>query len=262
MNPCTEEKASTLIQDPFWGCQEKLDGRRILIRSNGDVVEGINRKGFIVTVAPAIVEAVSRLGVTVILDGEGIGDRLYTFGLLEMDGNDMRGLPYIEMYRELEHLLEGRPTSALPLVELATTASEKRNLLHRLRAENREGIVFKHLASAYAPNKPASGGSHLKLKFYATCSVIVTAINDKRSVQVAVVPLNASNGETIPVGNVTIPVNKDIPDVGAVAEVRYLYAFKGGSLCQPQYLGTRDDILPKECSEAQLKFKSTMDIDG
>ena len=62
--------------------------------------------------------------------------------------------------------------------------------------------------------------------------------------------------KVVPVGNVTIPPNHKIPVVGAVIEVRYLYAFRGGSIYQPVYLGARTDITAEECSTAQLKYKA------
>jgi len=44
------------------------------------------------------------------------------------------------------------------------------------------------------------------------------------------------------VGNVTIPSNHEVPQVGDIVEVRYLYYFRGGSLYQPVYLGKRSDL--------------------
>lgn len=58
------------------------------------------------------------------------------------------------------------------------------------------------------------------------------------------------------VGNVSIPANREVPAVGTVVEVRYLYAAQGGSLYQPVYLGVRSDIEAPECVVAQLKFKT------
>ena len=46
-----------------------------------------------------------------------------------------------------------------------------------------------------------------------------------------------------------------VPSVGAVVEVRYLYAVPDGSLNQPVYLGVRHDVEPHECVVSQLKFK-------
>jgi bifunctional non-homologous end joining protein LigD len=57
------------------------------------------------------------------------------------------------------------------------------------------------------------------------------------------------------VGNVTIPPNKDVPAVGSVIEVRYLYAYEGGSLYQPTYKGVRDDVDTEECRMNQLIYK-------
>ncbi len=57
-------------------------------------------------------------------------------------------------------------------------------------------------------------------------------------------------------------LNKEIPNVGAILELRYLYAFReSGCLYQPTYLGERSDIEPEDCSVAQLKFKSATDED-
>ena len=61
--------------------------------------------------------------------------------------------------------------------------------------------------------------------------------------------------EEIGIGNVTISVNKEIPPVGAIIEVRYLYAYKGGSLYQPTFLEVRTDIPKEECVIGQLKYK-------
>ena len=58
------------------------------------------------------------------------------------------------------------------------------------------------------------------------------------------------------VGNVTIPANCEIPQKGDLVEVRYLYAYKGGSLYQPTYLGKRSDVDEDECVLNQLKYKA------
>jgi bifunctional non-homologous end joining protein LigD len=64
-----------------------------------------------------------------------------------------------------------------------------------------------------------------------------------------------STGAWTYVGNVSIPANRVVPEIGELAEVAYLYAFSGGSLFQPVYLGPRLDLVPEDCSVAQLKFK-------
>jgi bifunctional non-homologous end joining protein LigD len=121
-----------------------------------------------------------------------------------------------------------------------------------MRNDSKEGIVFKKLAGVYLPGCPESGGDALKLKFVETASFIVSAINMKRSVSLAL-----WRGDALePAGNVTIPANQEVPRAGAVVEVRYLYAFpESGCVYQPVYLGERDDIAPAECVVSQLKYK-------
>ena len=91
------------------------------------------------------------------------------------------------------------------------------------------------------------------MKFYAACTAIVTGLNDQRSVRLGLF----HQGAIISVGNVTIPANHEIPEVGAKVEIRYLYAYPvpGGSLYQPIFLGPRTDVDDAECNTSQLKFK-------
>jgi len=49
--------------------------------------------------------------------------------------------------------------------------------------------------------------------------------------------------------------NAEIPKVGDLIEVTYLYAFRGGSLFQPTFSMVRTDIDREDASIAQLKYK-------
>ena len=53
-----------------------------------------------------------------------------------------------------------------------------------------------------------------------------------------------------------VPLNKAIPTTGALVEIRYLCAYKAGSLYQTTYLNERDDIETGECALGQLKYKA------
>lgn len=114
------------------------------------------------------------------------------------------------------------------------------------------GVVFKHLDAPYIAGRPASGGTQRKFKLTAsaTCRV-ATRNSSKRSVS-----LELTQGDRwVGVGNVTIPANYPIPEVGALCEVEYLYAFRGGSLFQPVHRGVRDDLTLAAASLTQLKYK-------
>jgi bifunctional non-homologous end joining protein LigD len=142
---------------------------------------------------------------------------------------------------------------ALRWVSTSVDPDDKLEIYEELRATNREGVVLKDMDAAYSPGRPNSGGPQLKFKFVESASFVVTGINTKRSVT-----LGLYDGDNlVPAGNVTIPPNHAIPQVGNVVDARYLYALKqSGSIYQPVYLGPRTDIPASECVVEQLKYKS------
>ena len=184
---------------------------------------------------------------------------LYAFDLLEWDGEDYRPKPYSRRLVQLSSLLLNRPTvTHIEFVQTATDPANKERMFRHLQSERREGVVFKRLGAPYTPGRPNNGGNQLKHKFYATCSAVVSRLNDKRSVE-----LRLLNGKGwVSVGNVTIPPNFKVPAVGDVVECRFLYAFReSNSLYQPVYLGPRQDIEQHECVLSQLKYKGTGEED-
>jgi bifunctional non-homologous end joining protein LigD len=236
--------------------QEKHDGWRSMASIDEQAqVTGINRKGLAVSLPLPIAQALGGLPRSV-TDAERVGDVLHVFDLLEFLGRDLREQHYLVRLEYLERLREelGSAHPSIRVVSTARTAEEKRTLLERVRKEKGEGLVFKRLDAVYHPGRPASGGPQLKYPFRARASVYVVAhTKGKRSVEVAV---RDEQGQEVRIGKVTIPANYDIPSVGEIVEVRYLYAYKGGSLFQPNYLGPRNDVDLSACTVKQLKFKS------
>jgi bifunctional non-homologous end joining protein LigD len=241
----------------------------LLIRKQGRDVTAINRKGLIVALPDPVKEAASGLqfksavtsevGNSFILDGESIGDVFYAFDLLEAQ-TDLRSAPYELRYLALSNLLHESPGNrgVIRLVETAWDTPQKRDLLHSLKDRKAEGVVFKDIRAPYIPGRPNSGGTQLKHKFYATCSAVVSKINGQRSVELRL--LNDNGWQ--PVGNVTIPVNLQVPEVGQVVDIRFLYAFRASNaLYQPVYLGPRNDVEQVECVLSQLKYKGTSEED-
>ena len=253
LNPIDEVEVARLVSNPNWAMQEKQDGRRLLLRKSGNVVEGINKLGLIVGVAEPIVRAALELKGDFILDGEAIGDRLHVFDLLSRNGNDLRGHSCRNRYIALINLLASGLPKSITCVACWTDIQDKASWLNTLQQQRAEGVVFKLWNAPYTAGRPNSGGSQLKYKFVATLSAVVAKVNQQRSVGLRL--LNHEGWQ--PVGNVTIPPNHKVPPVGAVVEVRYLYAVPDGSLYQPVYLGERSDVEPHECVVSQLKFKAT-----
>ena len=255
LNPVEEAEVELLLRDDNYCAQEKFDGKHLLVRKQDDDLEGINKKGFVVGLPQTVANELRSVTGSFIPDGESIGDDYHAFDLLEYNGENLRVLPYrIRLARLIDLLLLTRTDfKHIRLVQTAFSTPQKTELYQRLRRENREGIVFKRLDAPYVPGRPNSGGPQLKFKFVATLSAVVAKINVQRSVE-----LGLFNGRSlVSCGNVTIPANHEIPTVGNIVDVRFLYAFKeSGVLYQPVYLGARDDVDPGECLVSQLKFKA------
>lgn len=247
LNPISNEELEKYMTDNKYGAQEKYDGKRIIIDITNTGVIGINRKGLTVEIPQEISSGMeSLIGITV--DGELVGDIYYTFDLLKYNNEDITSWSYKRRYSELAKIKFKRNIILAPL---AIGESAKRALYDNLFQDGKEGIVFKDLNAPYTAGRPSSGGAQFKLKFWESCSAVVSKINQKRSVAVQLY----DGTKWIDVGNVTIPPNKEIPNFGDVVEIKYLYAYRGGSLYQPQYLGVRDDVDRMECKTSQLKYK-------
>ena len=247
LNNIEEEGLAKFLQDEDWWAQEKKDGKRLLIHKTKELT-AINRKGLSVGAPDSILQAADAVDRSFLIDGEAIGDILFVFDLLALDGEDIREKPYAERQQLLQSL---GFKDAIQLVNSAKTTTEKEQLYTHLKSTGAEGIVFKNSSAAYTAGRPNSGGTQRKFKFYDTASVIVAAVNNKRSVKMMVY----EGTQEVEIGNVTISVNKEIPPEGSIIEVRYLYAYKGGSLYQPTFLEIRTDIDKGDCVIGQLKYK-------
>ena len=249
LNPITENEVRTYLEDGRWCAQEKFDGRRMLLRKSGTEIVAANRQGLCIGLPQAVATQLAARAGEFVLDGESVGDTFFAFDLLENAAGDRRRLPYEARLSALQAQF-GTCGGALVVAETAC-GGRKRRFMDDLRAAGKEGVVFKDLAAPWNAGRPASGGSAIKCKFWATCSCVVAKANDKRSVELAL------GGRSV--GNVTIPPNHAVPDVGQIVEIRYLYvADVGGSLYQPCYLGVRDDVPPEDCTiERQgIKYRS------
>jgi bifunctional non-homologous end joining protein LigD len=259
LNPIDENAVRRLVHDTEHCMQEKFDGRRVLLRKRNGEITGINRKGLEIGLPSSIIASAGHLPGDFILDGECVGDLLHVFDVLEQAGEDLRKVPYKRRLISLTNLLVNVRTVHLELVRTAFQPKEKARMLDQLRQANKEGVVFKHINAPYRPGRPNSGGTQLKHKFYATLSAVVAKVNPQRSVEIRLLDKEGWQ----PAGNVTIPANQKVPSVGAVLEIRYLYAFpESGSLYQPTCLGIRQDVDVRECLASQLKFKNTDEDDA
>jgi bifunctional non-homologous end joining protein LigD len=255
LNPVNEEQLDALLDSPDHYLQQKHDGRRLLLQRSEEGIRGINRRGLVCGIPEAIREAAKKIEGHWLIDGEAVGDTLHAFDILELEGVDLRGATYFKRLAVLMNLLMGAQQNTIRWTAPWIDPFQKRRCFRELLNESAEGVVFKHKDAPYSSGRPASGGSQLKYKFVEAASVLVTAINTQRSVGLGFF----DRPETV--GNVTVPPNHTVPVIGAVVEVRYLYAMPGSlALIQPVYLGERDDISPSECLSSQLKFRRNPEL--
>lgn len=248
LTPITEDEAPDYINDDNYMAEEKKNGRRISLLNDGKEIQGFNKTGKSRPLPLTIADEVPK-GLKVQLDSEMIGDVLWTFDLLSLGGVDFRDSTTEERYEMLQTL--NLETQHIHIVEAAFTKAQKQKMFDRLKRENAEGIVFKLKSSRYVGGK-SDVGPHFKCKFYHEASVLVTKVNTKRSVAIAVFD---DNGTQIKLGNVTIPPNKAIPAVNDIIEVRFLTCLKGGSLYQPTFKENRsDEIDESSCVESQIVY--------
>ena len=263
LNPITEDEAEKYLTDDNWCGQCKYDGHRMGFRRTSGKVIASNKLGWKVGFPKAIGEQLEGVGGDFEVDGECVGDTLYVFDFLGDGDVDLREKPYRVRLDELGSLF-GCDEANIVVAPTAIGTAAKRRMLKELKAAGGEGMVFKRLDAKWYAGRPGSGGSALKMKFWSSVSCIVSGVTKgKRSVALELI----DGDERVPIGKVTISSNWNIPAVGQICEVKYLYvAGAGGALYQPIYLGPRDDVDISECTiqKQHLKYKGeeTVDEDG
>lgn len=245
-----------MIESDAWIAQEKHNGERRMIQCSPAGSVGGNKMGLAITLSPALAKAAQVLGTrSVVVDGEDMqGTHLMVFDLLELDGEDLRQKPYVGRLAKLEALLKVNPEIAdvFRVVSTAHTALDKRAMMAQVKADKGEGVVFKRKDAKYEPNRPASSGPQIKVKFVEMATVRVARVSTgKRSVEIEV---RENDGTARAVGKVAIPEKVKVPAVGDLIEVEYLYAVEGGSLVQAGYEKVRNDqTWEADCGVDKLK---------
>lgn len=268
LNPILDEaEVISLFATGRFYAQVKEDGDRMsILVGNGQMV-AYNRKGqerdFPAKLKDQL-KAINWNG-TYYIDGEIVGESFIAFDLLQYsEAPNLSETEYSYRFSVLleledEYKLTGDyfkivHTIIPPLtgrVECITA------LLNRVKNANGEGVVLKDFSKPHSSGRPNSGGDQLKFKFVESSTCIVSKVNNQRSVGLQ---LLGQLGVEVNVGNCSIPPNQPMPSVGDLIEIRYLYAFEGGSLYQPVYLGKRNDLDRSECTLSQIqRYKPTLD---
>jgi len=275
LNEIEYEQALDLCRNPEYAMQFKKDGRRLLIdydASHGTF--GINKKGLLTECAREIQADLNHLatfGLTshLLVDGEDVSAFYYVFDLLKYGDIDLRSYGFGQRYDALIRLFH-KNYKNVDYVHAYFSTQEKLNAFENasrvvyddngLMYSAEEGVVFKRIDAPYTAGKPNSGGDQFKYKFVKEADVIVgESRSGKRSVSMW---LNDSTGKLVFVGNTSISVKYEMPPIGSVGQVRYLYANpETNNLFQPRWRGGRTDKYPKECLLNQLIYKPNSQSD-
>jgi DnaJ domain len=248
-----EDEVESYLNNDDFCAQEKKDGKHITLQVKDNVLYVRNKKGAYSSCSPEF-DALRHLKIDVIIDGEQVGDKFWAWDILELGTSDLRKQPYSARYKILKDVytfiqeLPGHPP--IYILPVITGRDAKRMFFESLITAKKEGIVFKRLSAPFSVGK---GLDQFKFKFYAEASVIVVAGRPgKRSIGME---LFDANGQREFVGYCTCSL-VPLPSVGSIAEVKYLYAYRGGCLYQTSFKELRDDVDLSECTTAQLKYKA------
>lgn len=243
LTDCSEEGPERFIESDEWGGQEKMNGKRILIRVESRII-GVNRRGLECPIPQAITGSIGHLP-GLVLDGELIGETYHAFDALGIGARgstyDIRQKGAHERHLLMCEQLLNVKGGYVKIVHLVRDRNGKRRLVNNLIAGRREGVVFKMLAATYEAGRIENIAKAIavKCKFYAEGTFVALGWNDKSSIRIAATPDDGTS--LIAVGNVTVP-KKYVAQINeamkkkrkrALIRVRYLYATPSYILYQP-----------------------------
>ena len=256
LNEVTEAEALNLYGRFPMYLQIKHDGERRGVWFNETDVTAANRRGLETTIPQEIIDDLLKLGKHLktgsFLDTEDMGSHLVIFDVLSRTPENRSTLPFKTRLEalytiarainelKLEHLI-----TELPIIPPDPATMQL--YITKARQINEEGVVIRDGNGLYKQGKPNSGGPCWKLKFWGNVTCLVTDVDPVK--QSCSIEINDTSGKC------TIPANYPKPVKGDWVEIRYLYAFPGGSLYQPQYQGVRTDITEEDFNNQKLKYK-------
>jgi bifunctional non-homologous end joining protein LigD len=255
-------RAAQLLISPNIAAQMKYDGKRLRVLVEGKSVTAYNRTNQSCGISSTMIRQVQRFAEVgpIMFDGEGIGDVLYVFDLLEVCGKDIRDLRFDERDAQLQAIVAASKSTAIIAAPTEYSETGKIALLQDVKSKGLEGIVLKQIDSPYRSGRRPDQFKH---KLTTSSSFLVLTLNYLKPAPRNSVDLGVFDdaGQLIQCGSVTIRNDsfKNSIRVGSVIEVKYLHCFpESNTIYQPRMLGIRDDIPAEDCLLSQLRFKGEM----
>lgn len=242
------EHAETLVRDPKYIMQLKVDGHRCQIQKTSSGVAAYNKKGGIRALPNEVAAEADELAAkTFHMDGELISNSYVAFDLLELNGVNLTKLPYRERFESLVKLVDRIGHNFISSVPSWNTVGRKQWALADCFNNHSEGVCFK---LANAPYRAAQSGQQFKFKFIKSATVKVTRVGVKSKNNARISMLR---GKTwIEVGGVSLNGKGNVK-VGDYLEVLFLYATASHQLFQGRMKELRVDADDSDCRIDQLK---------
>ena len=246
--------------------EPKVDGARKLVGIGNGGIVAWGRSGQDTeppAISPAAIRQLSKIG-DFVFDGEWLDGTYWVFDLVELRSLERTGasihpgaqinaqFPYRLRRQALEMVLGELDLKGMALVPVFREAKEQRRQIEALVAMNAEGVVFKDVESRYEFGRKSRHWT--KVKFTNDLDAVVTAIavDGKENVEVGLF-----NGRSmIPVATCSTH-GKDVPNIGDVVVVRYLYALHPEMprlYGPPRIVGVRNDKPASECLLDQVQY--------
>lgn len=249
------------LTSPFWACQPKLDGDRVVIEVVDGAVLVLNRSGQpkVKNVSDSHLAVFTGLGEgRWVFDGEVVGRKLWLFDMPAAGPYHAESAEFsrrhLALVLTLDALGVGADHEHIGLVVVTSGTEDKRELLRTAQEAGKEGIIFREVHAAYSPARRSP--DLLKYKFLKDADCEVVALDPKKQSAVLGVHdgnLDSNQNLTI-VGNAST-IGKGAIEVGDVVEVRYLYVTNAENprMYQPRILRVRTDKAAADCSLDQFK---------
>ena len=258
-----EREVEGFLTNDNYCAQVKEDGIHVLASRNAQGrVDTRNRRGELHTVPEAFAKMVAQWAPETMVDGERLHEGGFVgFDMLYDAGNELRGKPYRDRLLRLTEFALDVNSPLFRVVETALDTEAKRALVDRLRAENKEGVIFKDLRSAYTPGRTAWGWSMRRLKFLKSMTAMIMRrpadYTGKDANKASFEVFLTDQGKWVNIGTVSAQQFYDRlkPGESAIAEVSYLYATPGNRVVQPRLKRPnpfRSDKQAEDCTLDQL----------
>lgn len=249
----------SMLADPAWNAQMKLDGDRVVVEVVDGVVSALNRSGQpkVKNVGAAMLAPFANLTEgRWVFDGEVVDRTLHLFDMPAAGAYHDEAAPFLTRYQHLKvvaSMLGIGPlyeSTAVKLVPTAEHDDDKRTLFDAAVDGGKEGVIFRLVTGTYESGKRSTVLVKHKFLNDADCFVSAVSNGGKESVELSVF----NNGTEQVVGSASTIGKTPAPKMHDVWEVRFLYVVSPDHprMVQPRLMRLRTDKEAAECSIEQF----------